>query len=274
MFPKHFDTKQLWEEVSNSSLNYPISYTVTHKLHGTSGRYGNVKAEKNLSKFQKKWNYYANKFKWLPSFSTHAWKHVLGTRNTVLDEKTVGKESFRFDAVKNITLHKGEIIYFELVGYAGNKPIMAPQSTEPLPNIKKVFGDVMAYSYGCAPGECKLYVYRITQVNEDGNQIDLSWDAVKERCGQLGLNHVPEYAKYRMFAHDKEDLFNTVRMIVDANDLMNGANKSCLDDRHIEEGIVVRVEGYPIKCLKMKSWVFRVLEGHISATVEDREDMS
>ena len=175
-----------------------------------------------------------------------------------------GKEEFRYNAVKNIEgqLHKGEILYFELVGYTETgQPLMSDQDASKLKDkeITKRYGKKMHYSYGCVPGNCELYVYRITRTNEDGDSIELSWPQVKARCNELGIKFVPELTKtpivYGVDWGGPTVLAEFVELFTDGS--------STLDDSHIREGVVVRVEQPDgnTDWYKNKSFTFGVLEG-------------
>jgi hypothetical protein len=83
----------------------------------------------------------------------------------------------------------------EVVGWCGeNSTIMPTVHTKAIKdkNFSKVYGDSFVYSYGNNSGECSMFVYRIAQMHEDGSIVDLPWYAVKARCKELGINHVPE----------------------------------------------------------------------------------
>jgi hypothetical protein len=49
------------------------------------------------------------------------------------------------------------------------------------------------YDYGCKHGEYKIAVYRITMTNVDGNDIEYSWNMMKERCKELNVDMVEEF---------------------------------------------------------------------------------
>jgi hypothetical protein len=211
------------------------------------------------------------------------WEYINGTRNTVLETRTkdgfYGKEEFRINATKNIKLNKGEVIYGELVGYTENgAPIMAQQDTTKLKDkgLVKRFGNLITYKYGCNPGCCKLYIYRITYVNEDGMQIDLPWVDVVKRCKELGLETVPHIETF-IFDGDYEALKKKVNTLTDGESGME-VFPSVLDNTHIEEGVVLRVESpeYKTYWLKAKNTIFLILEGVLkdSDNFVDTEEIS
>lgn len=167
-----------------------------------------------------------------------------------------------------ISLHKGEVIYGEIAGYTETgSPIMATQNVSALKDksLRTMFGDSMTYTYGCLIGECRVFVYRITQVNEDGHVVELSWPAVRQRCRELSLETVPTLATFYLAG----DIDSLERVVAGLTDGESGPHLSTLDSRHIREGVVVRWESeYGTGWLKNKSFTFGVLEGYLKESDE------
>jgi len=261
MFPKHVDTLR-WQYEADRALKLGSLCHITEKLHGTSGR---VSFSVEETEAKRKW--YHKLFGITPP-PVREWQFLVGTRNVVLTdpETTQGfyeDESFRFRAVEPLrhNLHKGEVIYGEIVGWASEtSPIMARQETKELKDIRSIYGDEMLYSYGTEQGECEFYVYRIAKVDEDGNLVELPWTQVKARCRELGLKVVPEISALPVYLDADSDK-DLVKNLVDK--LTEGV--STLDSRHIREGVVVRIENDlgETEFLKSKSFVFGVLEGYL-----------
>lgn len=148
-------------------------------------------------------------------------------------------------------LHKGEQVYYELVGYT-------PSGKD----IQK------GYDYGCEPhkvggeGEFKLYIYRITQTNVDGVVTELPWHQVKHRSKELGFDTVPEiYYGYagKQFRHSYKKVENWrdfyLKSLSDAY-VYDQDSQFCMN-KVPEEGIVVRVEkGDGIENFKLKAFAF------------------
>ena len=258
MFKEHFDTEHFGKNIDKFNTGDLI--IITEKLHGTSGRVGYVKVEKNL-----KW--YELLLKKLGvSIESFEWRYLNGTRRVVLEESTgkqfhdpnIREKSFE---LFNGKLKKGESVYFEIVGFEpSGSPIMPSVNTKLLndKNFTKKYGDHMIYSYGCETRECDIYVYRITSTNEDGDTVDYSWSDVVKRCGELGVKTVPEITKfiYGDSQSVSENWFDLVPYFA------NG--QSSLDESHISEGVCVRIEGgLENKTFKYKSFEFKVLEGII-----------
>lgn len=269
MFPKHADTGQFRfvAVLPEDSIVY-----LTEKLHGTSGRYGLVLDEVPATGFKGWVNRVTGRTMFKPM---KAWTYLNGSKNVIL-EKTqgpgfYGTNDFRYDVVRNITLHKGEVLYFEIVGdVIEGQPIMPSQDTTKVKGLDKLYGKRMSYTYGCQPGEHRMYVYKIIQVNEDGKEIELTWTQMRRRCMELGLKTVPLLA--RVFYKDIDQL----RKLVDEH--TDATLGSKLDSRHIREGVVIRVETEegPITHVKNKSWEFGVLEGYIKErdTYVDLEEIA
>jgi len=255
MLHEHYDTKQVRHHISMIPEGAVVY--LTEKVHGTSGRTGYIKSNYPLRGFKKFWN------KWFPmKFDTYKWEYVSGTRRVVLDpmkEVDIGYYSgtdFRqkiHKEIEDLGLHKGEVLYYEIVGYTdGGRPIMPAHKVEDKALAKK-YGDQMSYRYGQDSGTCGIYVYRIAHVNEDGVETDMPWSYVTKRCYELGLETVPEVAE-PFFHTTEEELLDKLKVLADG--------PSTLDDSHIREGVVVRVEHERMfECLKYKGFWFCELEG-------------
>jgi len=199
------------------------------------------------------------------SISTTRYEYLIGSRNVILGELkadgSVGKDNFYSDEFRRKAakpflgqLHKGEVVYYEIVGYAAfNTPIMSTVKVKDK-DIKKIYGDEVTYTYGCHNGGFDIYVYRVAYQTEDGKSVDLSWDQVKQRCAELGVKHVPEVDP------DIQALWNNVDNPIDfIQDYI--AQPDPTDDRHPMEGVVLRVEGSTPEFYKEKAFIFKVLEG-------------
>ena len=263
MFAKHIETGQFRREcqlIPEDAICY-----VTEKLHGSSFRLGHVLDEEPIKRGPV-WGWIAARLG-LP-LTQRVWRHLTGSRNVILEHREghgfYGEEEFRRKCVEGISLHKGEVIYGEIVGYTETgAPIMATQSTIGLKDksIKARFGDVVDYAYGCHVGQCKAFVYRITQVDEDGHVVELSWPQVKKRCRDLGLEVVPSIGPVIVLSSaGLQWLTTVVDQSTEGRD--NQPHSSLLDERHIREGVVVRWESeHGTGLLKNKGFTFSVLEG-------------
>jgi len=262
MLHEHYDTKQIRHHI-HMIPEGAVLY-LTEKVHGTSGRTGHIKTSKPFSRWQKFWIPFVN-LVWKATFNNESkiekYEYVSGTRRVVLnpDQKTdtgyYSGTTFRQDIHKDIEktgLKRGEILYYEIVGFNNSKAIMPAHNIEDK-KLRKRYGEKMQYAYGCDLSECKIYVYRIAYINNEGFEIDLSWPQVVARCKELGLNHVP-VLEQPMIHTTEEALLEKLEALADG--------PSTLDDTHIREGVVVRVEHENMsECLKYKGYHFCELEG-------------
>lgn len=277
-FHEHIDTEQFMynlDRIKTGSL-----LTLTEKVHGTSARSSYARAEYNLPQWKKIVNVLR------PTFKTAGWEFVSGTRRVVLDNEGFedptksgyyGDNEFRqkyHDTFKN-NLKKGETIYYEIVGWAGpDKPIMPIADNAVLKDKEfvKKYGDTTCFKYGCVNGTNDIYVYRISLSNEDGFEVDYSWEAVKERCYELGVKHVKEIAPSFLFNGNRDELKELVESVTEG--------ESLIDPSHIREGVVVRIEnGKHFYALKNKGFCFKVLEGIIKENdsvvdIEESQDFA
>jgi len=173
----------------------------------------------------------------------------------------------------------GEVVFFEIVGYTDTgQRIMPDHSTKKLDkDFQKQWGDTCSYLYGCSYGdvvkdseykERDIYVYRIAITNEEGVSQDLSWPEVKQRCSELGVNHVPELEVG--FFNKEGFAFITSSIDCSYYDLdvvieSQYSGPSTIDEGTHKEGVCLRITP-PVGSdytLKHKNWNFRVMEGII-----------
>lgn len=260
-------------------------------IHNTSQRYGKVLEinEIPLSWWKRTLNKLGAHYE--PE-QKRGYKLYYGTRRVEMNNKMkrdggwYGSDEFRYNCgrgwVEN--LRKGEVVYGEIVGWTHNgAPIMEPGNPRDLSdkNFSKKYGDKMYYKYGCEPGTCKFFVYRICMVNEDGISFDLPWPQVQKRAGELGLECVPEFTQYRGIYSGNDGVANqySIWPLKDiVAELVQGPD--LLDPSHIREGVVVRVETKDgIYCLKEKSFEFKVMEQGVKdddtkVDIEEAEDLN
>jgi len=269
MFAQHGDTTQLVYNLHQFEIG-DVCY-MTLKMHGTSGRTGFLQKEdkkyyKGIKKLFSKTKFSVKK----------TWEYITGTRRTIRESFEggyYGDDSFREVHHKKFVdkLQKGEIIYYEIVGYhAENSPIMGTVSNEKTKDKEfiKIYGDTTTYSYGCDNGKSDIYIYRITMTNEDGYKIDYPWGLVQIRAEQLGLKTVMELDRF-IFTTE-EDL---VERVAKHSDGVDPIGKT-----HIREGVVVRIEGKDsFKAFKHKNFNFKCLEGIVKdagiVDIEEQEEI-
>ena len=237
--PQHYDTEQLrynLHKIMEGDL-----LTLTEKCHGTSTRVGNVPVTRpvKLPFWKRLWNRLP-----FPKYadSTTQYEFVVGTRRTIASERFTPGDAdyYRLELAPPLDgmLLPGEIIYAEIVGYDSNgKLIMNPQSTAKLQDkgIKSRYGPMMQYTYGCAWNDLhkpqrKMLVYRITHLNPSGLETDLSWQQIKGRCAQLGLETVPEIPGYvnnnvEFYGDSQEEYVNLLLSDIEGKELETDAHR-------------------------------------------------
>jgi hypothetical protein len=263
MFKEHFDTAHFGKQLHEFDLGQTI--VITEKLHGTSGRIGHVLVERDLN-----WKERLAKRFGVKVQETE-WKYMNGTRRVVLEETsgTQFHDPTIRDKALNIfkgNLRKGETVFFEIVGYESTGATIMPSVDTTKTGDKeftKTYGKLMTYSYGCEPMESEVYVYRMTLTDEDGHSVDYSWDDIVKRCNEIGVKHVPHIRTMMLNElvsnySDPRDLKENFAKLVEDY----GSGTSILDNRHIKEGVCVRIEGgLNNRTTKFKSFEFKVLEG-------------
>jgi hypothetical protein len=251
MLAQHYDTKQVRNNVHKIPEGALIY--ITEKLHGSSGRTGYIKVETKYFG----WKAWINKF--LPVFQTEEWKYTSGTRRVIMMDNydgyyhgTLFRQTIH-DKIADLGLYKGECLYYEIVGYTQNQGnlIMGKHNIDDKA-IKEKYGNEVSYTYGCKEEEFKVFVYRITMVNDDNVVTEYSWPQVQARCATLGLETVPLLFDPYSHRHRTE-------LLKILSNLSDGP--STLDDSHPREGVVVRIEDKEMfTALKWKGETFCLLE--------------
>ena len=265
-FEEHRDTSQLaynTAQFKEGDLCY-----VTLKMHGSSQRCANTIKEKK--KIVPSLIYKLLKLIKIELKPKVTWDYISGTRRVVLknyDNGFYGSNAFRqqwHDFFKG-KLHKGEEIFFEVVGYVNENQLIMPECNNKKTKDKefiKQYGETTKFTYGCGVGQNDIYVYRMTKVDEDGRILELPWHLVKLRCEQMGVKYVPEFGKF---------IFTNVDNLMEiVNNCVEGSDP--IGKTHIKEGIVVRVDNKEkFTAYKHKSFMFKVLESIIK--IEDIVDI-
>jgi hypothetical protein len=216
MFHRHWDTKQLMRELD--SIPDDAVCWIEEKIHGTSGRTGNLLVDTK----RPWWKFWAPK---------EEWKVVSGTRR--VDNTNYHLSAIRQEIERRVAphLHKGETIYYEIYGYDGGKHIQA------------------GYPYDCRGGEWKCMLYRVTQSPPPSvsyrKPMDLSRTQVYNRAIELGLEKPVNLGVF----HICVDVFDWDMVTSSAK------GKSHLDAGTLLEGVVVWFEDKDGNwtCLKHKS---------------------
>ena len=278
LFTEHADTEQLAYNLGAFQAGDQIEITL--KMHGTSQRTGYLPVFKGYKRSL--WD----KIMKRDGTPIYEWGYVSGTRRTVLenfDGGFYGSNLFREQHSKFFEgkLHKGEEVYYEVVGFTDTgAPIMASASNKKL-NDKafiKQYGETTTFSYGCEPAQSELYVYRMTMTNEDGDIVEYTPDFMRYRCEQMGCKCVP--VMYKGFIPDE------INGEIHMNNFTPGEWVKAIAEQyydgpdpigktHVREGVVVRIVNKPKFCAyKHKNFAFKCLEGLVKAeaTAPDMEE--
>lgn len=267
-FEKHVDSAQFKHSAAMIPVGALLSFHA--KVHGTSHRNSFTKVMLELPK----WKQMVNKI--APVFPTEEWKHVVGTRNVVLTEKAEGfhgSEQFRFDVMESLKpyMSKGMTIYGEIAGYANGKPIMPVHAGKAAKDKKflKKYGESVIYKYGCKEHERRFHVYRITQLTQDGVNVDFSQKQLEQWCDERGIKSTFEVAPQEVYDGDLDKLLAKVEALTERESVMS---EDIIDPTHPSEGIIIRVDTGKMNpyFLKSKAYFFRTLEGLCEAV--DTED--
>lgn len=264
-FDMHIDTAQLAYNLNAFKPGDIVNLSL--KMHGTSSRHMKTYAELPNNWFRRLFHLKKKKKS----------VYVCGTRRCIVTDNNsgyYGNDAFRLIHHKEIEpyVENGMEVFGEIVGYFGpnETDTIMPIGDNSKLNDKafiKQFGKKTIFSYGCKPGESKLYVYRITSNN---GEHEYTPDEIIAWCKKAGVNHVPYIETFTFTT--TEDLLNRVNRYLE--DIVDPIGKT-----HIKEGVVVRILNRPkFTALKSKTYEFRVLEGIIKDTstapdMEEAEDL-
>lgn len=304
LFTEHADTEQLAYNIGTFKPGDEIEITL--KMHGTSQRTGYLPVLKGYRAINRIYQYALDAMlsgkdigSWTRKIAERAlesatpiydWGYVSGTRRTVLDDWDggfYGSNAFRKQHHDKFVgkLHKGEEIYYEVVGFTDNgTSIMGKGNNKKLgKDFVKQYGEETVFSYGCEPTgkigvgiteekvpQSDLYVYRMTMTNEDGDVVEYSPDFMRYRCEQMGVKCVPEFI--HEFIPNEEWLDEHFMSAGEyalrvAEEYYDGTDP--IGKTHVREGVVMRIVNRPKFCAyKHKNYSFKMLEGLIKETAE------
>ena len=295
-FEEHIDTAQLAYNMHAFKVGDLIEITL--KMHGTSQRtaYTLVQKEKTypwvIDKVRKLFR--------LKSEIIENYDYISGTRRCTLENFEggyYGDNAFRKQHHDKFVgkLHKGEEVFYEVVGFTDTgTPIMPSVSNKKLNDKEfvKKYGADTVFSYGCEPNpttwiphdhceqeprkpQSDIYVYRMTMTNPDGEVVEYSYDYMKYRCEQMGVKVVPIFTRFILHDYELEMDERTAGEIVKdvAEYYYDGVDP--IGKTHWCEGVVIRIVNRPkFTAYKHKNWTFKVLEGIVkeNATEADMEE--
>lgn len=308
LFKEHADTEQLAYNLAAFKPGDEIEITL--KIHGTSQRTANLPVLVGYKRTL--WDKITRK----PGTPIYEWGGVSGTRRVVLDNYEggfYGSNAFREEHSKFFDgkLWKGETVYYEVAGFTHTgAPIMSICDNKKLNDKEfiKQYGKETIFSYGCVPdglGEPKdywddeqtepsiisimpqsrIFVYRMTMTNEDGEVVEYTPDFMRYRCEQMGAECVPVFYRGFIEAIERGDGTTNYRLIgKNALDICDGESAGSvvqamaemfydgpdpIGKTHVREGVVVRIINRPkFTAYKHKNFSFKVLEGIAKADAE------
>lgn len=295
-FYEHVDTAQLAYNLDAFKPGDTVQLTL--KMHGTSGRTGYLPlVHTKQSLFDKLFHRHGKDYK--------EYGYITGTRRVVLDGKRSGgfydSDDFRMAMAAKFEnkLRKGEVVYYEIVGFQGPKgaPIMSQVANSKVkdPEFTKQYGSTTTFSYGCDPNGdyewhfdepygdithapqyvapcCDVYVYRMTMVNEDGDVVEYSPTQIKERCEQMGVHTVMEFETF-IIPEDILTMSPGEYVLRQVEQYFDGPDP--IGKTHVREGVVARILNRSnFAVYKHKNFSFKVLEGIAKdeATAPDMEE--
>ena len=293
LFVEHADTEQLAYNID--AFKYGDQIEITLKMHGTSQRTGYLPRLQNYKRTL------IDRILRREGTPIYDWGYVTGTRRTVLNDYDggyYGSDAFREPHAKFIEgkLHKGEEVYYEVVGFTtSGQPIMGDANNKKLndKDFVKQYGETTRFSYGCDPTgkivkygrdyigyfeleqkvpQSDFYVYRMTMTNEDGDIVEYTPDYIRYRCEQMGCKCVP--VLWRGFLEDDGSISPGDKIRSIAEEYYDGPDP--IGKTHIREGVVVRIINRPkFTAYKHKNWYFKALEGivKVEADAPDMEEV-
>jgi len=256
-FEEHIDTKQLMYYLGE--FNPGDICTITLKLHGTSARTSNTLCKEESKKTL------LQRITRKPAETKTSWGRVSGSRRVTLDFDGIdspsdgyyGNNEFRkrWHDEMAYKLHKGEEIFYEIVGYVDKDTLIMPQGKNSKigdPEFIKQYGEITEFTYGCEPGWSDVWVYRMTKTDEDGRTVEYPDWYMRMRCEQMGLKCVPKFDEF--IYTTQEDLLERVNKYVDGPDPIG--------QTHIREGVVIRIQNREkFKAFKIKNFSFKCISG-------------
>lgn len=244
-FRFHYDTSRL---LDNIHLIEPDDYIyITDKAHGASGISAKVLVKRKLSVWEKIKKFFGAKVK------LTEYDYLYASRSVLKSEEENSNHYYKVniwqeaDKIVRSALEDSLTFYYEIVGFT--------------PTGGGIQGK---YTYGCKPGEMRIFVYRITSTSEDGSVKEWPMDDVVEFCNKKGIDHVSVF--YKGLAKDlfpELDINNHWHEEL-GKKLKTSFNleKKCqiCNNGVFAEGICLRNETKGTNALKLKSRAFLLKE--------------
>lgn len=263
LFLEHADTEQLAYNLAAFKPGDLIEITL--KIHGTSQRTGYLPVLKGYKRTL--WD----RIRRREGTPIYDWGYVTGTRRVVLETYEggfYGNNGFREPHAKFFEgkLWKGEEVYYEVCGFIDTgAPIMPSVSNKPTndKDFIKRYGETTTFSYGCEAPNSRIFVYRMTMTNPDGEVVEYTPDFMRYRCALMGVECVP--VLWRGYLDEPDDWTEEdfvpgefAKMI--SEEYYDGPDP--IGETHVREGVVVRIVNRPkFTAYKHKNFSFKVLSG-------------
>lgn len=175
-FKFHNDTSNLRFNIHKIHPNDIIS--LHYKKHGTSAVFANILVNKQLTWYERLLKKFGINIVDKQYDIIYSSRKVIknGRAETGFYSTDVWGEVYQ--EVKD-RIPKGYTLYGEIIGYESTGSFIQKD-----------------YDYGCNVGEKKFYVYRVTNVNEDGLIIELTDEQIKDFCEHYGFLYSDTYFYY------------------------------------------------------------------------------
>lgn len=232
--PEHYDTENYWRNADKIKPGEPI--VVTQKLHGTSIRIANTRVARQLRWHERVLQKLGVKVQ------THEFDHVYGSRKVIKDVNNPNQNHFygadiwsEFGKKLDDLIPENFVVYGELIGWT--------------PDGQPIQKD---YTYDLPQGEAELYIYRVAVVTNGGMLVDLSWPQVKAFAKERGLKYAPELWTGLHYDFDADDWID-FSFSTPGNQPFPDQPVPLSDPKLVDEGVVVRADGWTPYLLKAKS---------------------
>lgn len=268
-FRFHYDTENLRRNVHKIN---PTDYiSISDKWHGTSVVIGKILTKRDL--------------RW--------YERILRKLGVQIMDSQYGLTYSSRKVIKSVNGTEKASNHYYASDIWG---VVAQEVEDRIPNGYTLYGEIVGYTrdgapiqggyaYGCAEGQHRFLVYRVTSTNVDGKTIELSWPQLTEFCNGYGFEMVPalwDGRAYDLFpelstkTHWQEEFLPKLESTY-VRDAMCPYN----DEKVPVEGIVLRVdhleesEAFKLKNFKFLEWETKALDkGEVDTETAESEEVA